>query len=76
MGVVADIEHTISNLTLDGLPNVTVGTYTATQILDAHTLAIVVLAHRYSDLIEQTIKDQTLGTTEITALRDVITVRI
>ena len=76
MSAITDLEYKISHLELAGLPNTTVSTYTAMQIMDAHTLAIVVLTNRHAQLIEQTITTQDLGAKQVIADRGVITIKI
>ena len=75
MSAIAELERTISNLAPDGLP-ARLSTYAALQIVDAHTLVVVVFANRNATLIEQTITSHNLGAKEITVGRGVITIKL
>ncbi|KAA0016343.1 hypothetical protein [Antrihabitans cavernicola] len=84
MTVIADIKDMIANLELAGHPDVRVSRYSALEILQPDTLAVIVLSKRHSALIEKTIRrlveqtttEQHYASSEITVRRDVITIRI
>lgn len=76
MSTIADLEHRLCALEIAGLPNTTVCTYAAVQIMDSHTLAVVLLSYRHADLIEQTIADQNLVARVSAARNGVITITI
>ncbi|WP_136246399.1 hypothetical protein [Mycobacterium intracellulare] len=76
MSAISDLERKLSQLELAGLPDATLSSCAALQIIDAHTLAVVVFDNRNAPLIEQTIAHQNLGVREITIGTHHITIKI
>lgn len=76
MSAISDLQRKLSGLDVAGLPNATMSTCAALQIMDAQTLAVVMFDNRCAPLIEQTIANQNLGAREITVATNHITIKI
>jgi len=73
---IIELERNIHDLELDELGHSTVGAHAALQVIDPHTLAIVVYCGHNAQLIEQAIRGQHYQTKEITSAHEIITITI
>ncbi|MFC3438163.1 hypothetical protein [Nocardia seriolae] len=75
MSTITEVEHTVRALEITELHS-TVAAHAATQIVDPHTLAVVVFQDHNAPAVEQTLRHRLPGTTEITSAHGIITLRI
>lgn len=76
MKAISDLERAVNVLEIPALGYSTIAEHAAVHVLDANTLAIVILCGHNAHIIENTIRAQNYPTVDISTDRDVITVVI